>query len=356
MKKPHLVVLRLGLGRDSLAMLCLLVSQGLTAGGRHLEAVDVDAVVFTDTGAEWQSTYRLIPRVRAFCAEHGLRFLVQRKPNPLYAAQYAAMCKSEGSILPDKPWRRSDPGTVEGRCRSGFYHHRIAIMSDYESRDTIVRFADGGSCTSNHKVAPMRAMLADLAAEKWPRLATVASGPNKGKPSNHSWGAAIRRGEALPHELLLGIAADEAQRVLEDGGPSYERSLYPLVEMGVTKADEADILEAFGFNDVHKSGCTMCKFAPLAWFWVLSVMEPQSFRRVAEYEANALDNGKVSGNRQYLFPRTKGSDGQPMRIREAVLAWRKANPTATVESVMQKDYKRCDRGGRPVPGSRRRAS
>jgi len=67
---PGLTILRMGLGRDSIAMLCLLVETGLIAGQHEdgsdivLHPSDIDAVVFTDTGSEWKATYQLVPRIR----------------------------------------------------------------------------------------------------------------------------------------------------------------------------------------------------------------------------------------------------------------------------------------------------
>jgi hypothetical protein len=49
----RVVTLNMGLGRDSLAMLALLIEGQLVAEGRALRPDDIDAVVFSDPGFEW---------------------------------------------------------------------------------------------------------------------------------------------------------------------------------------------------------------------------------------------------------------------------------------------------------------
>lgn len=65
--RPHLTTLNCGLGRDSIAMLCLLAERQLMVDGEHVGPEAVDAVLFADTGAEW-------PRI------------AERRPAPLQVA------------------------------------------------------------------------------------------------------------------------------------------------------------------------------------------------------------------------------------------------------------------------------
>lgn len=317
--KNRLTILRCGLGRDSLAMLCLLFEHRLVVDGETLTPADVDAVVFTDTGAEWPATYALIPRVRAMCAARGLRFIAQMKPSreqwePFLEARVVGQRGGQ-------PWRLNATGTVEEKAARGYYHLRAPIMADYGSKGTIVALSDP-SCTANHKIEPNRAMLDDLCREKFGL-------------GNREWSRLVKRGERLPHRMLIGIAADEASRAVDGDGPLYEESRYPLVEMGVGKPDEASILRRFFLDGATKSGCTMCKFAPLSWYWALSEEEPEQFEAVCAYEKKAL----ARNEKLLIFPRS----GVPLAA--AVARWRSENPDATVEAVMSKDYKRCDRGG-----------
>ena len=86
--EERIITLNMGLGRDSLAMLCLLIEGQLVAEGRLLRPSDVDAVVFSDPGFEWAHTTALLPRVRRLCQIHGLRFLALEKPAAALSERY----------------------------------------------------------------------------------------------------------------------------------------------------------------------------------------------------------------------------------------------------------------------------
>jgi hypothetical protein len=344
-RKVHsrsMTILRMGLGRDSIAMLCLLTEQGLIVGGHRITAMDVDAVVFTDPGAEWSNTYALIPRVAEFCERNGLRFIVIAKPaaeGPKGWKQWVAsrVIGSRGKA----PWRDEGPEgeSVDLKAARGYYQARAPIMSDYASRGTVVLYKDV-SCTVNHKIGPNRALMSDLSLEKFGL-------------DNTQWSGAVKKKLRPPHRLLLGIAADEAERAGDCKGPLYEKTYYPLVEMNVPKSAEAAILQRHGFDDTKKSGCFMCKFQPIEWYWALQQAEPGKFEEVVAYEANALKTSQS----QLLKPKgvepSNGWEGDPRRgrdrpklpIREAVALWYELNKHRhpTVEDVLAKVYKRCDR-------------
>lgn len=107
-RTASLTIFRMGLGRDSLAMLGLLLEGGLLANGQRIMPDDVDAVVFTDPGMEWANTYALIPKVSALCAEHGLRFIVQAKAPEEEQRAWTAY-RTVGSTE-NAPWREARPG------------------------------------------------------------------------------------------------------------------------------------------------------------------------------------------------------------------------------------------------------
>ena len=155
------------------------------------------------------------------------------------------------------------------------------------------------------------------------------------KLDNVAWGAEVRAGRRRPHLSLIGIAANEAERAVKahplrgESGPWYVTEAYPLIEMGLNKADEAETLEACGFDDARKSGCVMCPFQPVSWYWVLRETDAEQWARVLRYEAKALERN----------PRMFLVGDAP--IAEMVAAWRRRNPAATVVDVMAKSYRRC---------------
>lgn len=297
----RLVVLNCGLGRDSITMLCLCLEGRLRVEGLGtVLPSDLDAVVFSDTGAEWAHTYALIDRIRALCASAGVRFVV--------------LAKGDGEATAPSSWDE-----IEAKAASGGYHLRPGVMRDFESRATVASLGKG-DCTDNHKIQPIRRFLSDVARVRF------------GVESNRRWSAAVRRGERRPHVTLIGIAADETSRLRNGAGrgPAYVVEAYPLVDLGIAKPDEAPTLLRWGLGSVRKSGCFLCPYQPAGWFWALSVEDPATFAAVVSYEATALARN----------PRMHAT-GFKRPIPEVVARWRAENPDATVEAVLTKEYARC---------------
>ena len=315
-----LTTINLGLGRDSIAMLCLLAEGALVVDGAPLRLDEVDAVIFADPGAEWSHTYAVLPRVRAFCTRLGLRFLELRKPPQ---DVWRANLRTKGS-RETPAWAADESGTIEEKAARGHYHLRLPIIDEYRRFGTIA-VTVSASCTSNHKVGPIRRCMDDLAVERF-------------GIDNRRWAHQVRKGLRPKHRVLIGIAADEAERAIDTGRPIYERPIYPLVDMGIGKADEAEVLARHGFGDVYKSGCIMCPYQGAGWFWVLRETEPERWAEVLAYEARALEkNPKLGGI----------VGGVP--VAEAVERWRARNPAATAEEVLSKSYSRCRTSKAQVP-------
>jgi len=328
---PGLVVLNMGAGRDSLAMLCRLTTEGLTAKGRRLQPADLDAVVFSDPGAEWPHTYDIVPRIARICAENNLRFLVlQKPPAEVYEpwveeqrqARLAARARGEPYRAPEVPWAYTGT-TIDERAELGGYHLRPPIQDDFGSKETIAVRSDA-SCTAHHKVYPIRRLLEDLAKERFGAWA-----------SNGAWGRAVERGERAPHLNLVGFAADEEDRwgAAEAGGcfsVGYAEEAYPLVEDGIKKADEGPILAQCGLEDARKSGCWLCPHQPLGWFWALRETEPDTWAVVVEYERRAIARSGL-----------KMAISGKLPIADQVERWRARNPYATPAEVLSKTYAKC---------------
>lgn len=404
----RLVVLNMGAGRDSVAMLLLLLEGRLIAHGEPVHVRDVDAVMFADTGAEWDHTILLLERLRSLCARHGLLFLHLRKPpehvwKPWAEEQRAArQAQGEGwaevaerelpalneardlklaelragkdaevrelqrtfgkgaasadaiTAARDRwnaaidevkrahkakvarlaaPFRyRAEQASwayqaqgVTDRADDGSYHLRPPILADFGYKDTIA-CRDDKSCTANHKVLPLRRATNDLSVR---RFGTWAD--------NRGWGEAVAGGRRLPHLNLIGLAADEQDRLSKGGdigafSARYVDEAFPLAELGVSKADEEAILARHGFEAVRKSGCWMCPHQPVGWWWALSEIAPERFAAAVDYEARAAARD----------PGLRIVGREPLR--DAVIAWRSRNQDATVEGVLAKTYaKACSR-------------
>ena len=339
LNSDRLVVLRMGLGRDSMTMLVLLAQRKLVVEGKPRGPDEVDAVVFTDPGHEWSFTYDLIPRVQAFCKSLGLRFLVQSKPPKEgkkgwfgwmeYQIKERERAKRQGRevrTFGTPPWRENPPATIEERCASGYYHDRIPLFDDYAAKEAWIT-KDDSTCTINHKIKPNRELLVDLMEERF--------GPqNFGKltarlpytRSGQSWGNRVRAGREdgsntpRPHLMLIGYAADEESRLVEARKAEMKREgwtkdfdseAYPLMEMGITKAGEEPYLEGLpgvgpdgkfrvgGFADVKKSGCRSCTHQDAAQWWMLRHLDPDYFQERVEHERRVV---KRTGPWKAIFP------------------------------------------------------
>ena len=108
-----------------------------------------------------------------------------------------------------------------------------------------------------------------------------------GKLAGVGWAA-----EAAPERV--GIAADKLPR-LHLGHPRegwdepwFVAEAYPVGELGVRTADEDTILIRQGLSHARKSGCAMCPFQPVGWYWALRETDPAGWEAVVEYERAAL--------------------------------------------------------------------
>lgn len=315
----RIITLNLGLGRDSFAMLGLLIEGELVVDGRKLTPADIDAVVCSDTGAEWKHTLKALANARELCFENDIRFLYLRKP----AAQgpkgwrkfHADKARGvEFGNTEDLPWMNRRL-SIEERASSGFYHRRAPIIEDFGSRQTVVSLQKG-DCTDNHKILPIRRLINDLAVARF--------GIN-----NRRWAHAKSSVRRHQHITLIGIAADESGRVKEyANAPKFITERYPLIEMDIAKTDEQPILERHGLGHIRKSGCDGCPFQPASWFFALQQTNPTRWQELLDYEAVA-----VAKNPKMFITGKKP-------LPEFVANWRAKHPDATLDAILDKSYGR----------------
>lgn len=330
----RLVVLRMGLGRDSMTMLVLLAQGKLVVEGKPRGPSEIDAVVFTDPGHEWAFTYDLIPRVQTFCDSYGIRFLVQQKPpkdgrkgwfgwmqHQVAERERAKRRGQKVHSFGTPPWREDPPASIEARCASGYYHDRIPLFDDYAAKEAWIAKGDS-TCTINHKIKPNRELLVDLMEERFgPQHFGDLTAQLPYTRMGQAWGNKVRAGLARPHLMLIGYAADEQKRLVEarkaekkrDGwAKDFDSEAYPLMEMGISKAGEAPLLERLpgvgpegrvrpgGFSDVKKSGCRSCIHQDAAQWWMLRTLDPDYFSERVEHEAAVV---RRTGPWQAVFPK-----------------------------------------------------
>ena len=354
----RIIVFNMGLGRDSMAMLALLYEGTLQAEGFILRPQDIDAIAFADPGMEWEGTYKARKDVermlRKIQKKTGVKipfYSLEKPPEPAWREYLSLVAKArrkinatglKGRAKTDamnkelaqsraKAWRDSLEGrSIKDKAAGGFYHLYPPITEAYaQGRPApyVVRFGDT-ACTDAHKVQPIRKLMLDLALAKF--------GP--GYKAHASWAYKVKKGRAVPHLNLLGIALGEGGpaapralymhcydpkrldqiaaltamrdqredegrpikklnrkiRAIERGGALYATEAYPLVEMRIPKEAETPILKRHRLNHVAKSGCVMCHSQPPEWWWLLGELAREEewardkFERIVEYQRASL--------------------------------------------------------------------
>jgi hypothetical protein len=235
-----------GLGVDSTALTVLLLTDP------RFKKYYPDAIVHSDTGAEMPHTHQLVlPALNQWLTQHDYQSL------PGYSNEVIVLGYDDPRYRP--PSRR-------GMMDEWHMQRRSPGIPTREIR----------SCTDGAKIAPTRAWLnqqLDLRFGKWKRY-------------------------GLRHRVLIGIAADEAARceglvAFVPQTAQYLENVFPLVEFGITKAECLRILAEAGLP-AYKSGCFLCPFQPLAWWWAIRVLYPELHARsVAMEELAAARNPKL---------------------------------------------------------------
>jgi hypothetical protein len=199
MTAPTLRLLSLGAGVQS-TTLALMAAEGALPG--------VNGAIFADTRWEPRRVYEHLLR---------LRDVLQAAGVPLYVV-------SKGNLRQDA----IDPA------------HRYASVPYF------VRNPDGSEgmgrrqCTSEYKLAPIRRKVRELLGAKAPDFRRVPKG-------------------RLAEEWI-GFSTDEIGRVSGKDGVSYVRSRYPLLELGMSRADCERWLRSRGWANVAKSACIGCPY------------------------------------------------------------------------------------------------
>ncbi len=311
----RLVILNMGLGRDSMTMLGLLKEGRLIAEGHRVRPEDVDAIVFSDPGAEWDHSMRLTGTVDAAARQLGIPFYWLKKPLECDWRKYHSdlrklrkndptVKKLSGTAKANlRNWRLGKADlSIPTKAETGYYHYAAPIIEDYRfdrpSGPMLPGYTEK-ACTVNHKIEPIRRLMDDLSVAKF------------GK-TKREWAELVRCGKAVPHLNLVGITWDEhsdnpdtrdarnSQRHPYNpnrdakAGPFWVDEAYPLAEMRIPKSAEQPILEAHGWGHVRKSGCFMCPYQPVEWYWLLhhKAQEGQPWARASYHRIRTAERDR----------------------------------------------------------------
>lgn len=90
-----------------------------------------------------------------------------------------------------------------------------------------------------------------------------------------------------PIETQIGISADEAHRAKNNRPVRYAATRYPLVEMGLRRADCRSIIIAEGLPEPPKSGCWYCPYQSLNGWRTIAAKHPALLDRALALEDRA---------------------------------------------------------------------
>jgi hypothetical protein len=176
-----------------------------------------------------------------------------------------------------------------------------------QGRRNIIRNPDGSKgmlrrqCTSTYKIKI-------LLAEARRRLgAEVFDDGRIGR---------VKRTQSL--SMWVGISSDEVHRA-KDSGVKYAVNTFPLLELGLTRADTQAYLDQHGFAAVSKSACVGCPYTSNAGWRNLRDNQPEQWKEAVEFDrairagnARANANGRPLLGEAFLHPSLRPLDEAPI--------------------------------------------
>lgn len=240
---PQLTVLSFGGGQDSSALLELYLDD---PDFRRRYAPNDFLVVMSDTGDEFEETYRHVADVQERCATAGVEFV----------------------------FLTADMG----------YHSKswLSLRHFYRTHGAIGSKAYPKTCTDRLKIEPLYRFLEQWVSERYGLLC----GRKRGLVD-----FASRYGRI---HMMIGIAKGEERRVSppENNPKKWYRSsitpVYPLIDLGMDRAACQTLLHDKGMH-VIPSNCMACPFLSLEELEYLRRFCPEQLQDWVELEAAKLD-------------------------------------------------------------------
>jgi hypothetical protein len=99
-----------------------------------------------------------------------------------------------------------------------------------------------------------------------------------------AWNRSHGATPASPVTVGLGITLDEIERANKTSQRAYEERAYPLLDLGLTRTDCFDIIDAAGLPRPPKSACFFCPYRTLDSWRVTARDEPELFEEACRIE------------------------------------------------------------------------
>lgn len=112
-----------------------------------------------------------------------------------------------------------------------------------------------------------------------------------------------------PADVLIGISTDEFHRASTKRAQSYERPVFPLLALGIDRAECQRIIQRAGLPIPGKSSCYFCPYKRTQQWAEMARDEPQLFAQAADLEASLIRRRQARGKDPVYLTRF----GRPLR-------------------------------------------
>lgn len=103
-----------------------------------------------------------------------------------------------------------------------------------------------------------------------------------------------------PADVLVGISTDEWMRANNRRAEPYERMVYPLLDLRLSRRDCARVIADAGLPVPPKSACWFCPFHSAAQWQTMATDDPAMFERAAQLE-DTLNTRRVELGRDPVY-------------------------------------------------------
>lgn len=242
-------ILSCGAGMQSTAL--ALMSCEKKMGKKDYPLVPVyDAIIYCDLGKEPPWVYRQVEFIRKACEKCGIPFYIL--DTPLYDNYKENFGKKRVSSIPF--WTIDENGKKAKMLRL---------------------------CTIDHKIA---------AIQKFCRLNLLGYHPHQ----------RTRKEDLGAHEMHIGFSAEESRRATESRHPMYVNR-FPLIEMGLTRADNYKYIKEVWGLETRASACNICPFHRNYFFKHLRENHPADYQDVVSMDELLEKNQPLTKIKSKLF-------------------------------------------------------
>jgi len=228
---PTLRLLSLGAGVQS-TVLALMAARG--------DLPRIDGAVFADTGWEPQRVYAHLLRLRDVLTDAGIPLYIVSSGNLRADSLNPAHRYASVPYFVQNPPGPCGPCTATGRVDDPEGPGQVACRRCRGTGRDDGKGMGRRQCTSEYKLAPISRKVRELLGACAPDYRRVPKGRTC--------------------EQWIGFSADEITRVSDKDTVSYITKRYPLLDLGMSRADCQRWLRRAGWDTVAKSACVGCPY------------------------------------------------------------------------------------------------